>query len=77
MLHNQHIRIDTGRAIGGDFMCIIHLPSGISRRAGPPLGTGKEAHETKNRMLREIEEELISKGLTEFIWHPEDKARNR
>ena len=77
MLHDQHIRIDQGRAVGGDFMRITHVPTGISRLEKPPLGTGKEAHDKKQRMLNEIEEELKSRGMIEYIWNPQKKHIKR
>lgn len=71
MLHGQHIQITQGGAAGGDFMTITHVPTGISRTAKPALGTGKEMHEKRHRMLREIEGELKPKGLDEYIWYVE------
>ena len=59
MLHLHQIQVETGRAVGGDFMRITHLPTGISRTIEPPLG--KNAHSKRLKMLKEIEEELLSK----------------
>ena len=70
MLHDQHIQIDIGRADGGDFVRVTHIPTGIFRLERPLLGTGKQCHQKKQRMLEEIEEELLSKGLTEYTWQP-------
>ena len=69
MLHNQHIRVDCGKAVGGDFLRITHTPTGVIRSAGPPLGKGKVRHEKRQQMLKEIEEELLAMKLTEYIWH--------
>ena len=54
MLFDQHIRIDQGRAKSRDFMQITHIPTGISRSEGQPLGTGKEIHENKNKALQAL-----------------------
>ena len=64
MLKPQDIEIEVGRAVGGDFMRVVHKPSGIWRCKGPPLPKrDKEPHE----MLGEIEAELAQKGLTQYI----------
>ncbi len=64
MLKLEDIEIHVGRAVGGDFMNVVHKPTGISRAKGPPLPKpGKAKHE----MLREIEAELIQRGLTQPI----------
>jgi len=64
MLKPQDIEIQVGRAVGGDFMRVVHRPSGISRAAGPPLRTpGK----TRQQMLREIEAELLQRGFTQHV----------
>jgi len=48
-------------------MEIEHLPTGIKRHQLPPLGDLAVQKETKARFLREIEAELIAKGLTQYI----------
>jgi len=48
-------------------MEIEHVPSGIKRQQSPPLGTPEVQKETKARFLREIEAELVAKGLTQYI----------
>ena len=64
MLKPQDVEIQVGRAVGGDFMKVLHKPTGISRGKGPPLPKpGKAQHD----MLREIEAELVEKGLTQHI----------
>jgi hypothetical protein len=64
MIKPQDIEIQVGRAVGGDFMTVMHKPTGIRRGAGPPLPKlGKAQHE----MIREIEAELIQKGLTQHL----------
>ena len=77
MLHDQHIIVSQGRAEGGDFVMITHEPTGISRSFGPPLGVGKERDDRQKQILQEIESELRDKGLTEYIWHPKKKSKNR
>ena len=64
MLKLEEIEVQVGRAVGGDFMIVLHKPTGIRRCAGPPLPKpGKKKHE----MLRDIEAELIQKGLTHHV----------
>ena len=63
MLKPEDIVIQTGRAVGGDFMKIIHKPTGITRGCGPPLPKPGKRQE----MLREIEAELIERGLTQYL----------
>ena len=67
MLRTNDIIVSVGRAVGGDFMEIEHVPSGIKRQQSPPLGTPEVQKETKARFLREIEAELVAKGLTQYI----------
>jgi hypothetical protein len=67
MLKAEDLRIDVGRAVGGDFMKITHLPTGISRGKGPPLGSGEAVHEFRRQALQEIEAELREKGLTQYL----------
>jgi len=54
-------------------MKITHTPTGISRSYGPPLGTGKNLHDIKKRLLQEIEEEIAIKGLSQYIWTREEE----
>jgi len=64
MLKPEDIEIQVGRGVGGDFMWVVHKLTGIRRGKGPPLPKpGKAKHE----MLREIEAELIERGLTQYI----------
>jgi len=64
MLKPQDIEIQVGRAVGGDFMKVTHKPTGICRGKGPPLPKSGKA---RLEMLREIETELIQKGLTQHL----------
>ncbi len=67
MLRSEDIKIISGRAEAGDFLQILHIPTGISRCKMPPLGSGKQFHYIKNQFLKEIEDELIKKGLLEYL----------
>jgi hypothetical protein len=72
MLKPQDIEIEVGRAAGGDFMKIVHRPTGISRSVGPPLPTpGK----SRQQMIREIEAELIERGLTQHLLPNKEEAQ--
>jgi hypothetical protein len=64
MLKSKDIEITRGRGIGGDSIIILHKPTGIRRGKGPPLT--KEG-KTQQEMIREIETELIQRGLTQYI----------
>lgn len=70
MLKFEDIEVQIGRAAGGDFMSVIHKPTGIRRGVGPPLSKPGSA---KHAMLREIEAELIQKGLTQHIFEKKPK----
>ncbi|MES2695728.1 MAG: hypothetical protein V4773_19800 [Verrucomicrobiota bacterium] len=64
-IRREDFEAQLGRADGGDFMHIVHKPSGISRRKGPPLGPPGKARE---EMLREINVDLLARG-----WSPPAK----
>ena len=64
MLKPEDIEIHVGRAEGGDFMKVVHKPTGISRSQGPPL---KKPGKVQHEMIREIERELMAHGLTQYI----------
>ena len=64
MLKPQDVEIQVGRAVGGDFMKVVHKPTGISRGKGPPLSKPGKA---QREMIREIEAELIQEGLTQYL----------
>lgn len=49
---------------GGDSMTITHKPTGIRRGAQPPLA---KPGKTRYNLLREIEAELIVRGLTQYL----------
>ena len=67
MLRAKDIIVRVGRAVGGDFMEMEHVPTGIRRHRDPPLGGADEQRKAKARFLREIEAELTAKGLTQYI----------
>jgi hypothetical protein len=67
MLRVHDLIIRTGRAVGGDFMEMEHVPTGIKRFHPPPLGGADVQKEVRARFLREIEAELVDKGLTQYI----------
>jgi hypothetical protein len=48
-------------------MEIEHVPTGIKRHHPPPLGGPAVQKEAKARFLREIEAELVAKGLSQYI----------
>ena len=61
--------VRVGRAVGGDFMEIEHVPTGIKRHHPPPLRGPAVQKEARARFLREIEAELVAKGLTQYVDH--------
>lgn len=67
MLNVDDIRVDTGRAShSGDFRRMIHLPTGIIRyHPGPMHNVNWE--ELKRQWLREIEAEVLDRGLSERV----------
>lgn len=60
----RDVEIQTGRGAGGDFMWVIHKPTGIKRGKGPPLPKPGNA---RLDLLGEIEAELVEKGLRQYI----------
>jgi len=66
MLKDEDIEIQVGRATatGGDFIKIVHKPTGICRGKGPPL---VKISKLTRELLREIEAELATRGLTQYI----------
>ncbi|MDR3404099.1 MAG: hypothetical protein P4L99_16500 [Chthoniobacter sp.] len=75
MVKQEDIIIDIGRAVGGDFIRVTHQPTGIFRTQGPPL---LEPGKARDKMLREIEAELIERGLTQHIipdYHTKRKGK--
>jgi hypothetical protein len=70
MLKPEDIEIQVGRAEGGDFICIIHKPTGIKRGQGPPLPRPGKA---RREPVAQIEAELVKQGLTQYLL-PSKKA---
>jgi hypothetical protein len=67
LLRDEDLRIDLGLAShGGDFTRMVHIPTGIERSHPGPL-KGVNIHELRKRWRDEIESELKSLGLTQYI----------
>jgi hypothetical protein len=68
MLREEDIELERGRAgHGGDFLRLIHIPTGVSRYHPGPL---RDIDQSKlvQTWLSEIEAELLEKG-----WQPATK----
>jgi hypothetical protein len=65
MLREEDIRIHVGRCVGGTFLQLVHVPTGIFRTKGP-LGAASQ-HQLVSAWTHEIETELIERGLTQYI----------
>lgn len=70
MLRDEELDIQIGRCQGpngqfGDFMQVVHRPTGI-RRHQAPLSTNSR-REIERRLRSEIEAELLVKGLTQYV----------
>lgn len=65
MLREEEICEDVGRCVGGTFLRVTHLPTGISRTKGPL--SGEKMWAVRKRFLREIEQEFVERGLFEHI----------
>ncbi|PQO44728.1 hypothetical protein [Blastopirellula marina] len=67
MLREEEIRIETGRAShGGDFLRLVHVPTGSERIHPGPL-KGVKRHELMQQWLAEIEADLIARGLHQYV----------
>jgi hypothetical protein len=64
MLKPQDIVIHYGRGVGGDFLQVVHTPTGITRGTGPPLPKPGKA---RQEALRQIEADLIERGFTQYL----------
>jgi len=71
ILRDEDFEGQWGRAVGGDFMCITHKPTGISRGKGPPLGSPGKARE---ELMREVEAELQTRGWSWPSNHPKRRT---
>jgi hypothetical protein len=59
MLREEDIRIDIGRSSAGDFLRVLHIPTGIQRfHPGPLRDVNRE--QLQRQWLEEIEAELVS-----------------
>jgi hypothetical protein len=73
MLRDEEIEVSIGRCQSpdgkiGDFMQVVHRPTGIQRHESP-IQT-KKRRELERRLRSEIEAELIAKGLTQYLLAP-------
>ena len=67
MLREEDIRIDVGRAQhGGDFMRMVHTPTGVERSHPGPL-KDVNCYELQKRWLIEIEADIAARGLLQHI----------
>ena len=53
MIYPEQLKIDVGRAVGGDFIRVTHLPTNISKTQLPPLNDKCEYFKAK--LITEIE----------------------
>ena len=65
MLRVEDILVHVGRCVGGTFVKLEHVPTGISRMLGPIGNT--DMAQLRKQWLDEIETELREKGLTNYI----------
>ena len=63
MLREEDVRVDVGLCSDGSFLRVTHIPTGVSR--GPGVLRGSRS--LKARYVREIESELIERGLHQYI----------
>jgi hypothetical protein len=77
MLRDNDIQIHIGRAShGGDFMRLVHVPTGITRGHPGPMKS-VNCSELQRQWLQEIEEELLRSGLTQYIVPPYRQKNRR
>jgi hypothetical protein len=74
MLRDDELRQDIGRCDGGSFCRLVHVPTGITRVSGPLRGA--KLHETIKAWRKEIEGELIERGLVQYVL-PTPESRDR
>jgi hypothetical protein len=76
MLREEDLRVELGRADqGGDFLRLVHVPSGIQRNHPGPL-QGLNQHKLMQRWRSEIEAELCERGLTQHLI-PDYRSKSR
>jgi hypothetical protein len=67
MLREDDLELRVGRgAHGGDFLELIHVPTGLSRYHPGPM-KGVNQFDLKQRWLIEIESEIAALGFTQHI----------
>jgi hypothetical protein len=67
MLRAEDLEMQRGRAShGGDFLRLVHVPTGIARMHAGPLGS-IDQHTLISSWVAEIEIELRSQGLTQYV----------
>ena len=73
MLRAEDLTTSRGRMVhGGDFVQLRHTPTGIQRQHSGPL-RGVNVHKLLQEWREQIEAEILSQGLTEFIVEPYPK----
>ena len=65
MMKPEEIQVDVGRCVGGSFVRVTHLPTGISRYRGPLKGIS--GTDIAKQFCREIEDELVERGLAKHL----------
>lgn len=73
MLRQEDLQIDIGRCDGGSFIKVTHVPTGVTRMKGPL--NGESSHRIQKRFLEEIEQELVERGLMQYIVADYRKAK--
>lgn len=77
MLPEESVQLEIGRAShGGDFLRLLHLPTGLSRHHPGPL-RGINRSKLVQSLLSEIEAELVAKGLHQYIVHDSKQPKYR
>ncbi len=67
MLREEDVSVIRGHAShGGDFVRLIHVPTGLSREHGGPL-RDINVNALLAKWQKEIEEQLVKEGRTEFV----------
>ena len=74
MLREEDLQFDIGRCVGGSYLRVLHIPTGISRSKGP--FEGESSRSIQERFLWEIEQEQVEKGLTQYVIHSIRRKRH-
>jgi hypothetical protein len=76
MLREEDLQLRVGRTSDGDFLELVHVPTGLSRfHPGPMKGVNQ--FDLRQRWLKEIEAEIAARGLTQYIVPAYRQASNR